>query len=120
MLVSWRVILYFVPRHKTKVKFICSFLYFKLSEGEVVSIIIILQVKLCSFLCHTVSYALLNYFAQSTYFELCECDDVSIYYYHGSIPIQVFFWLHGFMSLFEGVGVKLSRAVYLAPHLQYI
>ena len=56
------------------------------------------------------------FYAHSTCFKISEYEVLFIYN-HNSSQIVLFSLPFGFLPLVAGVGGKLSRAVYLAPHL---
>ena len=58
----------------------------------------------------------LLFFSNATYFKLSECEDVSIINII-QVIFSCFFLSHCSVYLVAGVGSKLSRPVYLAPHL---
>ena len=57
----------------------------------------------------------LNYFANTTYFKLSECDDVSIINII-QVKFSCFLCSIFLYAKLQGWGGKLSRPVYLAPH----
>ena len=113
---------------------------FQISEYEVDSFITIIQVKLSCFLCCLISltfvagvgggqavqgclscpppgyYVLILFNAHFTCFKL-SVHEVESFYNHNSSQIELFSLSFGLIPLVAGVGGKLSRAVYLAPHL---
>ena len=132
------------PTHLSiKVKLFANSTYFKLSECEDVLIINILQVKFTVFfvaLFNTLScrgggklsrpvYSLscppppppaptwvskLIYFAKSTCFKLCECDDVSIINIV-QVEFQLFSFTHCLVCLIAGVGASCPGQFILPP-----
>ena len=112
---------------------------FQISEYEVDSFITIIQVKLSCFLCCLISLTfvagvgrgascpgfilpptwvlcLILFNVHFTCFKL-SVHEVESFYNHNASQIELFSLLFGLIPLVAGVGGKLSRAVYLAPHL---
>ena len=114
---------------------------FQLSEYEVDSFVTIIQVKLSCFLCCLISLTfvagvgggggscpgrfilpptwvlcLILFNAHFTCFKL-SVHEVESFYNHNSSQIELFSLSFGLISFVAGLGGKLSRVVYLAPHL---